>query len=134
MRNNLHEYPEKVQLAIEHDLHHDISYITDKDNEEDSITDSDESSSLSNRTMSVDSQLNPIYDYFSEDTEDLVVLRRPSLLKGNINLNLNLTPQPQQDMNYEEDRKKLHRQKKHEIHQKVRWYKLLFQVAKILKW
>jgi hypothetical protein len=26
------------------------------------------------------------------------------------------------------------KQHKHEIHQKVRWYKLLFQVAKILKW
>jgi hypothetical protein len=128
---NLHEQPAKVQLIIEHDLHHDIS-TTSKNSS--TSNDSMDTPLLSDRSLSANTEFNDIYAYFSDDSEDLILRRRASILQMNKGASQN-TPMLPQDLADELEMKRMaQRQYKHEIHQKVRWYKLLFQVAKILKW
>ena len=129
---NLQEQPEKVQLIIEHDLHHDISYTSENRTNSSSDDDSLNTPLLSNQSLSANTEFNSIYNYFSEDSEDLVLQRRQSVNRRSVAENTPVLPVDFQEQ--EILRRQLHKQKKHEIHQKVRWYKLLFQVAKILKW
>jgi len=127
---SIHEQPQKIQMIIEHDLHHDISYST-ANVTEDSTGNSLKSPLLSDRNYSANAEFNPIHNYFSDDSEDLVLRRKSSAhqfkgTSGSI---------PIINIEEEEQRKRqIQKQRKHEIHQKVRWYKLLFQIAKILKW
>lgn len=84
--------------------------------------------------MSVNTEFNSIHAYFSDDSEDLVLNRRSSLLMLN-KLGSEIGQAPSAPLMEEENEKKqMHKQYKHEIHQKVRWYKLLFQISNILKW
>lgn len=122
----------KVQMIIEHDLHHNISYTSDAH----SSCTSDESLKsplLSGRSVSVNTEFNDFGAYFSDDSEDLILRRRSSVAKmKGVSAS---TPMLPMHLAEELEMKRIQqRQYKHEIHQKVRWYKLLFQVAKILKW
>ena len=132
MKNNLQEQPEKVQKLIIHDLHHDISYSTDNEVAS-SINESLRSPLLSEESVGANTEFNSINNYFTDESEDPVLQnRRSSVDQRRLS---NGTPVFQTNMTEDQERRdKLKKQYKHEIHQKVRWYKLLFQVANILKW
>lgn len=130
-QKNLHEQPAKVQLIIEHDLHHDISTTSkSSSNSEDSL----DAPLLGDKSISANTEFNDIYAYFSDDSEDLVFRRRISILQLNKGASHNTPMLPQNLADELEMKRLIQKQYKHEIHQKVRWYRLIFQVAKTLKW
>jgi len=131
-KKSIEEQPHKVQMIIEHNLHHDISY-TQKSCSSSSSNSSLNTPLLVNKNISINTEFHDIFTYFSDDSEDLILQRRQSL-GSKEGASANTPMLPVVFVKELEEKRQYQKQYKHEIHQKIRWFKLLFQVEKILKW